>query len=95
MTNKLSFSFQQDLDQRLKNPAFKKAWEKSNLEYQIARQIIEKRLLLKISQRALAKRAKTTQAIISRIETMVANPTISFLDRLAGSLGMKVDFRFS
>lgn len=95
MKNKLLFTFEEDLTNRLKNPAFKKEWDKSNLEYQIARKIIQKRLFLKLSQRELAKKAKTTQAIISRLETAVANPTLDLLDKISRALNsqLAVDFK--
>lgn len=86
MKNKLLYSFEDDLEKRLKNPDFKKEWDKSNLDYQIARQVIHKRLLLKMSQRELARKVKTTQAIISRVETAVANPTLGLLQRIGKSL---------
>ncbi len=55
---------------------FKKAWEESEVEYRLAKQLIDKRLAERISQRQLAKKLKTSQAVISRIETMQANPSL-------------------
>jgi ribosome-binding protein aMBF1 (putative translation factor) len=94
MKNKLYITLEEDLKERLKNPAFKREWEKSELGYQIARQIIAKRLFLKMSQRQLAKKARTTQAIISRIETAISNPTVDLLDRIAKSLKTPLSIRF-
>lgn len=94
MKNKLFTTLDEDLKNRLKDPAFKKEWDKSSLEYQIARQIIQKRLLLKMSQRELAKRARTTQAIISRLETAIANPTIDLLGKIGRALGSKLEVGF-
>jgi transcriptional regulator with XRE-family HTH domain len=56
------------------------------VEYQLACQLIEKRLARKMSQRQLAKKAKTTQAVICQIETMSANPTLSLLKKIASAL---------
>ena len=44
MNNKLVYTLEDDLAKRLKNPEFKKAWEESEPEYQLARQLIKKRL---------------------------------------------------
>ncbi|MEK7127808.1 MAG: helix-turn-helix transcriptional regulator [Patescibacteria group bacterium] len=95
MRNKLFTTFDEDLKTRLKDPSFKKEWDKSGLEYQIARKIIQKRLFLKLSQRELAKKAKTTQAIISRLETAVANPTLDLLNKISKALNsqLAVDFK--
>jgi ribosome-binding protein aMBF1 (putative translation factor) len=94
MRNKLVYSFEADLTSRFKNPKFKKLWDESELEYQIAKQMIEKRLKKKISQRDLAKKLKTSQAVISRIETMRANPSIQLLKRIAVVLDSKINLQF-
>jgi ribosome-binding protein aMBF1 (putative translation factor) len=94
MRNKLYYTFEEDLEKRLKDPKFKRAWEETEVEYQLARQLIEKRLAKKMPQRELAKKAKTTQAVISRIETMEANPSLSLLKKLAQSLDAKIEISF-
>lgn len=94
MKNKLLYTFDQDLKKRLKNQAFKKAWEKSEPEYLLAKQLIEKRLKNKLSQRALAKKLKTTQAVISRLETMRANPSLELLKRIAEVFGTNLTVGF-
>lgn len=94
MKNKLLYTFDEDLERRLKNPAFHKAWKESEPEYLLATQLIEKRLKQNMSQRDLAKKVKTTQAVISRIETMTANPSLSLLKRIAHVLGVKLTLHF-
>lgn len=93
MTRKI-YTFEEHLKKSLRNPAFRKAWEESELEYQISRAIIEKRLTKKMTQKELAKRVKTTQAVISRIEGMSGNPTVSLLSRIARALGTEVKVQF-
>lgn len=90
MKNKLFYTFEEDLEKRLKNPEFRKAWEETEPEYVLATQLIENRLKKKMSQRDLAEKVKTTQAVISRIETMAANPSLSLLKRIAAVLGAKL-----
>ena len=94
MRNKLVYTFEQDLANRLKNPAFRNAWENSEPEYLLAKELIEKRLKKKLSQRSLAKKLNTTQAVISRIETMQANPTVLFLKKLANTFSARLEIRF-
>jgi len=94
MKNKLYYTFEEDLKERLKNPKFRKAWEESEAEYILAKKLIEKRLKNKMSQRALAKKVKTTQAVISRIETMNANPSLNLLKRIASVLNSKLILNF-
>jgi len=88
------YTFKEDLKRRLKDPEFKKLWEENEPEYVLAEQIIQKRLKNKISQRTLAKKLKTSQAAISRIESMNGNPSLSFLKRLATALDSKLILQF-
>ncbi len=94
MKNKLLYTFEEDLAKRLKSPKFKKAWAESEPEYLLARQLIEKRLERKLSQRDLAKILKTTQAVVSRLETMRANPSLHLLKRIAGVFDTKLSVQF-
>lgn len=89
MKNTYLSTFQKDLKTRLKNPKFKKAWDESEAEYLLAKQLIDARISRKLSQRGLAKRLHTSQAAISRLETMRANPSLSLLKRVAHALETK------
>ena len=94
MKNKLYYTFEDHLKESLKDPEFKKVWEESEPEYLLARELIKKRLEKKISQRDLAKKLNTTQAVISRIETMNANPSLSLLKRIAKVLDTNLQVSF-
>lgn len=86
-------TFEQHFKESMKDPEFKKLWEASDVEYQLSRQIIKKRLEKKISQQTLAKKAKTTQAIISQLECGALNPSIDLLKRISAGLGSKLSVR--
>lgn len=90
MNKRRVYTFQDDLRESLKDPEFRKAWEETEPEYLLSKQLIEKRLSRKMSQRDLAKKLKTSQAAISRIESMSGNPSFSFLKRIATALGSKL-----
>lgn len=95
MDSKRIYTFRQDLEKRLKNPEFRKEWEATEPEHNLAQQIIEARLAQNLSQRDLAKRVKTTQAIISRIESGSANTSISLIKRFANALGTDLTIHIS
>jgi ribosome-binding protein aMBF1 (putative translation factor) len=84
------YTLEDDLKKRLENPAFRKAWEESEVEYNLMVQLIEKRLKNNLSQRALAKKVGTSQSVIARIEGMDANPSIGLLKRIAKALDTKL-----
>lgn len=83
------YTLQDSINESLKSPSFRKEWEASEADYQIARQMIKARLEKKMSQRALAKKAKMTQARVSELEGQNANPTLATLKRISGALGIK------
>ena len=84
------YTLEDHLKHSLKNPEFRKAWEESEPEYQISRALISARLSKKISQRELARKAHTTQAVISRLESMSANPSVGLIQKIASALGLRL-----
>lgn len=73
-----------------KDPEFQKAWEKTRVEYEVARALISARIKHKMTQAQLAKKMKTKQSVISRVENAQTKPTLSFMQRLADALGGKL-----
>lgn len=86
------YEFNDFLNEKLENPEFKKAWEETEIEYRIARNIINERSKLNLSQSELAKRAATTQSVIARIESGNANITIKTLEKLSNALDTSVSY---
>lgn len=88
------YTLEDSLKKLMKNPKFKKEWEDSETEYQLSCRLIEARLKTGMSQRDLAKKVGTSQAAISRIESMNGNPSLSFLKRISAALGSKLQISF-
>lgn len=78
----------------MKNPAFKKAYEESELEYQIARALIKARLERGLTQKELAEKLNTRQSVVSRVENAKTVPSLSFLKRLAQVLNATLRVQF-
>ena len=87
-------SFDDYLKEQLKDPEFKKEWDRTEPEYQVLEEIIRARIEKKLSQRKLAKKAKTTQAVLSRIENMTVSPSIQLVQRIAEAMGKKLEIKF-
>lgn len=80
----------EEFERRLmKNRGFRREYKKLETEFQIASQILEARIKKNISQEELARKIKTGQAVISRLEGMNARPSISLLERVARALDIK------
>lgn len=78
----------------LRNKEFRRIAKESEPEYQLARSLIAARIKSKLTQAEIAKRAKTNQASISRLETGTSKPSMSFLERVATALGGRLMVRF-
>lgn len=88
------YTFEEDLRERLKNPEFKKVWENSRIERELGSMIIGLRIKLRMSQRALAKKLKTSQAAVCKLELAEANPSLRSLKRLAKVFGKQLIIEF-
>ena len=84
---KLYPNFDDRLKKELKNPEFKKAFDQEEIFASLAIQIAKIRQKQGLSQKDLAKRLKTTQQTVSRIEN-IGNKSLSLstLLKLAGVL---------
>lgn len=80
--------------QLLKNPKFRKALAETRLEYEVARAVILARTKHKLTQKELAQKLNTQQSVISRVENGQTIPSLSFLQRLANTLGGNVTVNF-
>lgn len=79
----------------MKDPAVRKAWEETRVEYEIARALIRARIKNNLTQTQLATKLKTKQSVISRVESGQTTPSLSFLKRLAEALDstLRVEFK--
>jgi len=87
--------FQKYLAQQLKNPQFKKHYDEYSKQLEIAYQILELRKQKNISQAQLAKRLKTKQGNIARIEAGKQNLSIQTLNSIARALNSDLTVNFS
>ena len=78
----------------MKDPEVFRAYLELQPEFAIIRKIIEARIKRGMTQAELAKKMKTRQSAISRLESGRANPSLSFLKRLAEALNFRLEIRF-
>lgn len=74
----------------LKNPKIKKAYEELGPEFEVITLLIKLRMQKKLTQRELAERLGTKQSAVSRLESGVYNPSLSFLYRIADALDARL-----
>ena len=78
----------------LKDPKVKAEYDKLEPQFAVVSAILEARVKRGMTQEKLARKIKTKQSAIARIESGRANPSIGFLQKLAEALGKKLVIRF-
>ncbi|MBM4177215.1 helix-turn-helix transcriptional regulator [Candidatus Gribaldobacteria bacterium] len=95
MNKKIIFpSFNKELTKDLKDPEFKKYFHDAGRKLELAYKMACLREKRKMSQEQLAKKIKTTQSSIARMESGGQNFSTEMLARVADALGcnLQVDF---
>ena len=75
--------------EKIKVPDFLAAAEELEIGYQVARL----RLLRGLTQAQLAEMVGTRQPSIARLENGTSAPSLSFLTKIAETLGAKIEFK--
>jgi ribosome-binding protein aMBF1 (putative translation factor) len=76
------------------DPAYRKEFAALEDEFALAAAMIDARAKAGLSQRQLATRMRTTQAVIARLESGRVKPSTRTLERLAAATGMKLRISF-
>lgn len=78
----------------LKDPEVKVEYEKLQPEFAVLEAILKVRMKKGLTQKKVARRMKTKQSAIARLESGNANPSLNFLQRLAAALDSRLEIRF-
>ena len=76
-----------------KDPKYKRAYKDLEDEFAVAQAIIEARTRVGLTQAQLAKRMKTTQSVIARLESGKGRPSTTTLQNLARATGSRLEIR--
>jgi len=86
--------FEKHLNRKLKNPSFAKKWAESEAEHTLVKALVQARINAGMTQQELSANSKIDQAVLSRIESGKANPSIRTLQKVAKGLGKKLIIDF-
>ena len=78
----------------LSDPEYRREYEALEDEFQLARQLIEARTRAGLTQTQLAKRMKTSQSYIARIEGGDVTPSTTALERYAAATDSRLTISF-
>lgn len=82
------------IDKQMRSEEFWVEHDKTRVEFELTRALIEARISQNLTQRELAEKAGVRQSNISRIENGTCGPTVATLQALAKGMGkrLRIDF---
>ena len=89
-----SVYFDDYLDEQLKDPEFKEAYDALEAEDKIIRAMIEAEIQSGLTLEELSERTGIDRSEIDAFENGEADPTIGTLKRLAAGMGMRLRLEF-
>jgi len=85
--------FQEFKKELLKNPEFRKEYQRLAPRYRVISEVIGARIRKKMTQKDLAEKIGTKQSAIARLESGNLNPSLEFLEKIAAAMGGKLRIR--
>ena len=79
----------------LQNKVVKKEYDKLTPRYGAISELISARINGGITQKELAQKIGTKQSAIARFEAGNVNPSLGFLEKMAGGMGYKINISLS
>ncbi|MCL2881714.1 MAG: helix-turn-helix domain-containing protein [Coriobacteriia bacterium] len=86
--------FRKYLEEQMKDPEFREAWDEADTEYHMQWALINARKERDMTQQQLAEATGMDQRVISRIESGNSNATLKTLMRLAKGLDKTLRIEF-
>jgi transcriptional regulator with XRE-family HTH domain len=84
-----------DLHKKWMNePKYKRAYEALEKEFVLASAVIDARNRAGLTQQELARKMRTTQPVIARLESGRVRPSMRTLERLAAATGLRLLIKF-
>jgi ribosome-binding protein aMBF1 (putative translation factor) len=78
----------------MRDPTYRKEYEALEGEFALAEAVAEARVRAGLSQAQLARRMRTTQSTVARLESGRSRPSTRTLDRLARATGHRLKISF-
>ena len=86
-------SFESFKKKVLKNPAVRADYGRLEPEFALAHELIRARTKAGLTQAQVARRMRTSQSAVARMESASGLPSMSSLVKYARAVGRKIDFR--
>jgi ribosome-binding protein aMBF1 (putative translation factor) len=77
----------------MKDPSFRAQYERLKPEYALALALIKARAKAGMTQAEVARKMRTTQSVVARIESGSNAPNLKTLERYANAVGRRIELK--
>jgi ribosome-binding protein aMBF1 (putative translation factor) len=77
----------------MKEPAFRAEYEKLKPEFALALALVKARAKAGMTQADVARKMRTTQSVVARIESARNPPNLKTLERYANAVGRRIEVK--
>ncbi len=89
----MTIPFKKLKDEWMKSPSFRAEYERLEPEFALALALIKARTKAGMTQADVAKKMRTTQSVIARIESGRNPPNLKTLERYANAVGRRIELK--
>jgi len=89
----MTISFKDLKKEFLADPEVKAEYDRLGPQFELAEELIKARTRAKLSQAQVAKRMKTTQSVVAKLESGRSKPSIRSLERYAKAIGARITYK--
>jgi ribosome-binding protein aMBF1 (putative translation factor) len=89
----MTIPFKKLKDEWMKDPAFRAEYDKLKPEFALALAMVKARTKAGMTQADVARKMRTTQSVVARIESGRNPPNLKTLERYAGAIGRRIQVK--
>jgi ribosome-binding protein aMBF1 (putative translation factor) len=89
----MTIPFKKLKDEWMKDPAFRAEYERLKPEFALALSLIKARTKAGMTQADVARKMRTTQSVVARIESGRNPPNLKTLERYASAVGRRIELK--
>jgi ribosome-binding protein aMBF1 (putative translation factor) len=89
----MTISFEKLKKEWMKDPAFRAEYDRLKPEFALALALINARTKAGLTQADVARKMRTTQSVVARIESGSNPPNLKTLERYASAVGRRIEVK--
>ncbi len=89
----MTIPFKKLRDEWMRSPSFRAEYEKLRPEYALALALVKARTRAGMTQADVARKMRTTQSVVARIESGRNPPNLKTLERYASAVGRRIQVK--